>query len=53
MSASYHPNIDGWTERVNQVIEDTLRMYVMHHPYKWEYYLHLVEFSYKMDIINL
>jgi hypothetical protein len=31
---------------VNQVIEDMLRMYVMYKPYKWEYYLHSVEFSY-------
>jgi hypothetical protein len=34
------------TERVNQVIEDMLRMYVMDKPSKWEEYLHLVEFAY-------
>jgi hypothetical protein len=28
------------------VIEDMLRMYVMDKPSKWEYYLHLIEFSY-------
>ena len=28
------------------MIEDMLRMYVIDQPYKWEYYLHLVEFSY-------
>ena len=28
------------------MIEDMLRMYVMDKSYKWEYYLHLVEFSY-------
>jgi hypothetical protein len=28
------------------VIEDMLRMYVMHKPSKWEDYLHLVEFDY-------
>jgi hypothetical protein len=28
------------------VIEDMLRMYVMDKPSKWEYYFHLVEFSY-------
>jgi hypothetical protein len=33
-------------QRVNQVIEDMLRMYVMDKPSKWEDYLHLVEFSY-------
>jgi hypothetical protein len=46
-STSYHPGSDGQTERVNKVIEDMLRMYVMDKPSKWEDYLHLVEFDYK------
>ena len=46
MSTSHHPQTDGQIERVNQVIEDMLRMYVMDQPTKWENYLHLVEFSY-------
>ena len=41
-STAYHPQ----TERVNQVLEDMLRMYVMDKPTKWEDYLHLVEFAY-------
>ena len=45
-STAYHPQIDGKTERVNQVLEDMLRMYAMEKPSKWEDYLHLVEFSY-------
>jgi hypothetical protein len=45
-STTYHLESDGKTERVNQVIEDMLRMYVMDKPSKWEEYLHLVEFSY-------
>jgi hypothetical protein len=45
-STAYHPESDGKTERVNQVIEDMLIMYVMDKPSKWEDYLHLVEFSY-------
>jgi hypothetical protein len=45
-STAYHPESDGQTKRVNQVIEDMLRMYVMDKPSKWEEYLHLVEFSY-------
>jgi transposase InsO family protein len=45
-SIEYHPQSDGKTERVNRVIEDMLRMYVMDKPYKWEDYLHLVDFSY-------
>ena len=39
---AYHPQTDGQTERVNQIVEDMLRMHVMHHPKKWEYYLPLV-----------
>jgi hypothetical protein len=45
-STSYHPKTDEQIERVNQVIEDILRMYMMDKPSKWEDYLHLVEFSY-------
>ena len=41
-STIYHPHTDGQTERVNQMIEDMLRMYVMDQPSKWEDYLHLV-----------
>jgi hypothetical protein len=45
-STTYHPKSDGKTERVNQVIEDMLRMYVVDKPSKWEDYLHLVDFAY-------
>ena len=45
-SITYHPSSDGKTERVNQVIEDMLRMYVMDKPSKWEDCLHFVEFAY-------
>ena len=43
---SFHPQTDGQTERVNQVLEDLVRMYVKDQPGKWEDYLHLVEFAY-------
>jgi IS30 family transposase len=33
---TYHPQTDGQTERVNRIIEDMLRMYVMDKPSKWE-----------------
>ena len=46
-STAYHPQRDGKTERVDQIVEDMLRMYVMHNSMKWEDYLHLTEFSYK------
>jgi hypothetical protein len=45
-NTTYHPESVGQTKRVNQVIEDMLRMHVMDKPSKWEDYLHLVEFSY-------
>ena len=45
-STAYHPQIDGQTKRVNQVLEDMLCMCVMDKPTKWEDYLHLVEFAY-------
>jgi len=45
-STAYHPQTDGQTKRVNQVLEDMLRMYVMDQPGKWEDYLHLEEFAY-------
>eukprot|EP00253_Pinus_taeda_P015083 PITA_15083 len=45
-STAYHPQTDGQTERVNQVLEDMLRAYVMMKPNQWEEYLHLVEFAY-------
>ena len=34
-STTYHPELDGKTKRVNQVIEDMIRMYVMDKPSKW------------------
>jgi hypothetical protein len=45
-STSYHPQMDGKTERTNQIVEDMLQMYVRTKPTKWEEYLHLVEFAY-------
>jgi DNA-binding transcriptional regulator WhiA len=34
-STSYHLELDGQIERVNQIIEDILRMYLMDKPSKW------------------
>jgi transposase InsO family protein len=45
-STTYHPKSDGKIERVNQVIKDMLRMYVMEKTYRWGGYLHLVDFCY-------
>jgi hypothetical protein len=46
LNTTYHPETDDQTERVNRVIEDMLRMYVMDKPSKWRDYLHLVDFYY-------
>jgi hypothetical protein len=43
LSTTYHPKSDGKTKRINQIIEDMIRMYVMDHSSKWDKYLHLVE----------
>ena len=45
-SITYHPQTDGKTKWVNQVLEDVLRMHVMNQHNKWEDYIHLVGFSY-------
>jgi hypothetical protein len=46
LSTTYHPETDGQTERLNQVMEDMLRMYAMDNQTQWEKYLPLVEFAY-------
>jgi hypothetical protein len=46
---TYHPKTNGHTERVNQVMEDMLRMYVMDNQTHWERYLPLVDFSYNKN----
>jgi hypothetical protein len=43
---TYHPQTDGQTERVNQILEDILRAYVMEHQESWDKNLPWAEFSY-------
>jgi hypothetical protein len=45
-SSSYHPQTDGQTERVNQIVEDMLRESIMHFDKSWDKCLSLEEFSY-------
>ena len=45
MSTAYHPQTDGQTERVNQEVEQYLRIYVNHHQDNWVDWLSIVEFS--------
>ncbi|MBW0565708.1 hypothetical protein O181_105423 [Austropuccinia psidii MF-1] len=46
LSTAYHPETDGQTERVNQILEQYLRMYVSYHPDGWNTWLPLAEFAY-------
>jgi hypothetical protein len=45
-STAYHPQTDGQTERVNQILEDMLRACVLEYGSKWEDCLPYAEFSY-------
>jgi hypothetical protein len=45
-SSAYHPQTDGQTERVNQIIEDMLCACALSDGLKWDKYLSLAEFSY-------
>jgi hypothetical protein len=41
-STTYHPEIDGKTERTNQVLKYILRMYMMDQQKCWEEFLPLL-----------
>ena len=45
-SIAFHPQIDGLSERVIQVLEDLLRTYALDLKGNWDDYLPLVEFAY-------
>jgi hypothetical protein len=45
-STTFHPQIDGQTERVNQVLEDMLRACALTYGTDWESSLPFAEFSY-------
>jgi hypothetical protein len=45
-SSAYHPQTNGQTERVNQILEDMLRACVLHYGKEWDKCLSLAEFSY-------
>ncbi|KAA3461709.1 DNA/RNA polymerases superfamily protein [Gossypium australe] len=46
-NTAFHPQIDGQSERVIQILEDVLRYCVLEFQGNWEKYLPLVEFAYK------
>ncbi|XP_077251765.1 uncharacterized protein LOC143890989 [Tasmannia lanceolata] len=45
-STAYHPQTDGQTERVNQIVENLLRACILDFGGDWERHLPLVEFAY-------
>ena len=46
LSTAYHPETDGQTERVNQTLEQYLRIYCAYQQNDWHEWLPLAEFSY-------
>ena len=45
-STAFHPQTDGQTERLNQILEDMLRACALDFAGSWDEHLHLVEFAY-------
>ncbi|XP_071685421.1 uncharacterized protein [Lolium perenne] len=45
-STAFHPQTDGLTERVNQILEDMLRACALDYGSSWDENLHYAEFSY-------
>jgi hypothetical protein len=45
-SSAYHPQTDGQTERVNQILEDMLRACALEYERSWDKSLSYAEFSY-------
>ena len=45
-STTFHPQIDGMSERMIQTLEDMLRACVLDFGGSWDTYLTLAEFSY-------
>jgi hypothetical protein len=45
-SSTYHPQTDGQTKRVNQILEDMLRAYALQYGMSWDKSLPYTKFSY-------
>jgi len=46
LSTAFHPQTDGQTKRVNQELEQYLRMFIDHRQEQWSDWLGMVEFAY-------
>ena len=47
---AYHPQTDGQTERINQELEQYLRVFIDHRQEQWPDWLGTVEFAYNNKI---
>jgi len=50
LSTAYHPQIDGQTERINQELEQYLRVFINHRQEQWPDWLGMAEFAYNNKI---
>jgi len=50
LSTVFHPQTDGQTERVNQELEQYLRMFIDHRQEQWPDWLETVEFTYNNKV---
>ena len=47
---AYHPQMDGQTERMNQELEQYLRIFINHRQEQWPDWLGMVEFAYNNKV---
>jgi len=52
-STAYHPQTDGQTERVNQEVEQFLRLFVNQCQDDWDEWLSIAEFAYNNRVHTL
>jgi len=50
LSTAYYPQMDGQTERINQELEQYLRVFIDHRQEQWLDWLGMVEFTYNNKI---
>jgi len=52
MSTVFHPQTDGQTEKVNQELEQYLRMFIDHRQEQWPDWLGTAEFAYNNKVYS-
>jgi len=50
LSPAYHPQTNGQTEKINQELEQYLRVFINHKQEQWPEWLGIVEFAYNNKI---